>query len=286
MTLVRMPSTEVAALAYKAQADGNGHRPPTGAGETSYAGDCSAPAYMYLAGLPDPVLDRLGVRQLGRVSQHLYVRCRRCPECLRQRGRVWTARAAVETLAAKRTWFGTLTLSPDRATQARYAADRAAPDGYLVDQRPADHFKRMCDHVSPELTRFLKRVRKNSGAAVRYLLVAEAHKSGMPHWHILIHEYAGEARKRTLDGAWRYGFSQFRLVDNDDTRVVRYVTKYLAKDALARIRASVSYGSALPDHITERILSATRTIAEIGRKEYASPREGPPPEDGDGTSHL
>jgi len=282
MVLVNTSSATVADVAYRGMRDGVGSGT-----ETSYAGDCEAPAYMYLVGLPDPVLHQLGIPQLPRTSQHLYVRCRRCAPCLKQRGRVWRARAIAETNAAQRTWFGTLTLAPDRATQARFAAFRPVQDGINDYGDTSDHFKRMVDFVNPEITRFLKRVRKNTDAALRYLLVTEAHKSGVPHWHCLIHEYAGKAPKRDLHTAWRYGFSHFKLVDSN-TRQISYVCKYLAKSAIARIRASRNYGAALPDHITERILSATRTIQHQQRCAEAArlSKEGTPQVEGDLTSHF
>lgn len=236
--------------------------------ETRYDGDCEAPVYIYLAGLPDGTLARLGIAQLGRVSEHLFVRCRRCPACQAQRSRVWTARAIAETLASRRTWFATLTLAPDRATQARYAADSRLARRISDRGDSANQFAAMVDFVNPEITRFLKRVRKNSDAALRYLCVAEAHKSGLPHWHMLIHENAGRATKAVLSDAWRYGFSQFRLVETMDPRAARYACKYLSKTAMTRIRASRFYGSAVPDHITERILSATRLLREGLREEY------------------
>lgn len=266
--LIRTEATKVADIAYKGMQDGRGS--PT---ETSYAGDCAEPVYMYLDGLPDRMLLHLGVRQLGRTSQHMYVRCRRCEACLRQRGRVWRARAIVETHAARRTWFGTLTLAPDWATQARYAADRRLQDRISDRGDQTNQFQAMVDFVNPEITKWLKRVRKNTGAAIRYMLVAEAHKSGNPHWHCLIHEYAGSAPKRALHTAWRYGFSHFKLVDENDTKAVSYVCKYLAKSAITRIRASREYGSAQPDLITDRLLA----IADLIRsgENTPVPKEGP-----------
>lgn len=281
MVLVKTTTSSVVKVRYDGIDAGRGSPD-----ETSYAGNCSDPQYMYLVGLPDETLHRLQIRQMARVSQHLYVRCRKCPDCLKHRGRVWTARATTEVLAAKRTWFGTLTLAPDRATQARFAANRPTPDGILADQRPADHFARMVNHVTPELTKFLKRVRKSSGAAIRYLLVAEAHKSGMPHWHILLHEYAGTVTKAQLDAAWRFGFSQFRLVKDEDGRAAHYVCKYLSKSALVRIRASRQYGSALPDHLAERILCALHPIKAsmraIGGENPGLSGEGTPKDTGTG----
>lgn len=100
--------------------------------------------------------------------------------------------------------------------------------------------------ICPELTKYLKRVRKESGVKLRYLLVAEAHKSGAPHYHLLIHE-AGLApvRHAVLSRQWKLGFSKYNLVK--DNRAAFYVTKYLAKSALARVRASQGYGQAVCD---------------------------------------
>ena len=39
-----------------------------------------------------------------------------------------------------------------------------------------------------EITKYFKRIRKNSDAPLRYILVQEQHKSGLPHFHALIHE--------------------------------------------------------------------------------------------------
>lgn len=275
--LIRTEATKVAEMRYDAHTEGKG-----ALNEVTYAGDCSEPVYMYVAGLPDPVLDRLGIHQLPRMAQHLYVRCRRCKACLVQRTRVWTARAIAETYASNRTWFGTLTLAPDRATQARYWADRRLTQRISDPHDRSNQFAAMVQFVTPELTRWLKRLRKNSEASLRYLLVAEPHKSGVPHWHCLIHEFEGRATKRILDASWRYGFSQFRLVDSSSPKSASYACKYLSKTAMTRIRASRNYGSAQPDLITERLLSATRAIEDYKSKERGGnislSKEGPPSE--------
>lgn len=97
------------------------------------------------------------------------------------------------------------------------------------------------DEITKELTLWLKRVRKQSAASIRYLLVCEAHKSGLPHYHILVHQ-VGEVPvlKKHLED-WPHGFTQWKLV-NDLTSTSGYVTKYLLKEARARLRASVRYG--------------------------------------------
>lgn len=229
---------------------------------SDFGGNCTEKVDILLVGLPDQLVVELGLEKAKALAQHILVRCRKCPECLAYRGRVWTARAVAETLGSVRTWFGTLTLAPDRATQCRMSADSAVTNA-ISDRTPENHFQRMVDFVNPEITRFLKRVRKNSDARLRYLLVAEAHKSGMPHWHILLHEHAGSASKRELEAAWRYGFSHWRLVQTQDPRAARYACKYLSKTALARVRASKQYGSILIDHLTERLIAATRVVEKL-----------------------
>lgn len=93
-----------------------------------------------------------------------------------------------------------------------------------------------------EITKYLKRVRKKSGAPLRYILVAEAHKSGLPHYHMLIHECdpSRQVRHKDLTAAWSWGFTRFKLVETSNT--AWYVCKYLSKAQLARVRASVRYG--------------------------------------------
>ena len=96
--------------------------------------------------------------------------------------------------------------------------------------------------VGREVTRYLKRVRKESGARVRYLLVAERHKSGQPHLHIMVHEADQErpVRYATLANQWKLGFVHFKLAQ--DTKTAAYVCKYISKALLARVRASLRYG--------------------------------------------
>lgn len=193
----------------------------------------------------------------------MIVKCRRCDACLRARSQEWAFRANAEIKTTWRTWFGTLTLSPDNQVKALYRAQLKARRGgtswqTCVGRRPGEdalayagrvseaQFKLLHAAISPELTRWLKRVRKESGAKLRYLLVAEAHKSGLPHYHILISESSetGTVRKRTLQSQWKLGFSQFKLVGETDG-AARYVCKYLAKAAEARVRASLRYGRSL-----------------------------------------
>lgn len=182
------------------------------------------------------------------------VRCRRCAACLAQNAREWQVRAVRETLAAPRTWFGTLTLSPEnhylmKARAARHLGSR----GWEAFERlsPEQQFKARHDQIYKDLTKYIKRVRKNSGAMLRYILVAEAHTGkrgqgenyGLPHYHMLVHEYSGMVSYRDLSDNYSLGFSKWKLVPADDNRKAAwYVCKYLRKDGLARVRASVRYG--------------------------------------------
>lgn len=116
-----------------------------------------------------------------------------------------------------------------------------------------EQFRERVRAISPEITKFIKRVRKNSGAPLRYLWVAERHKSGAPHFHMLVHEVdeASPVRYDVLTSAWWFGFTRFKLIE--DTKAAGYVSKYLSKDACARVRASLHYGSTVVNHSRRRV---------------------------------
>lgn len=191
------------------------------------------------------------------------VRCRKCDACLAQRAREWTARAMLEVAAAPRTWFGTLTLNPTEQFKALTRARLQARDSVAGDYDAmslGEQFVRRVDALGVDLQRYIKRVRKQSGAPLRYLLVAERHQSGDPHFHMLVHECSLEhpVTKRVLDGQWIMGFSQWRLAEPG---AARYVCKYLAKTLAARVRASQGYGSAQREQRSQTL--ASETMREI-----------------------
>lgn len=186
----------------------------------------------------------------GPRSAHLLVvclstRCRKCDKCRVMRRLMWTNRAAVETRNASRTWFGTITLSPEEHVMAAARArHRLAKQGLDFDALPyGEQFVLRHNAVSPLLTKYLKRLRKASGAQIRFLLVAEAHKSGLPHYHALVHEVSAAdlLRHAVLTKQWPHGFTKWKLVD--DVRQATYLCKYLSKSTAARVRASRRYGS-------------------------------------------
>lgn len=189
-----------------------------------------------------------GVRNIGRDLPEgpyciwLTVRCRKCDKCRAFRGRLWRERALAEVNASIRTWFGTITLSPE--WQAHFGM-RAALEvrrkkvGVTLENLPLNEQLWMRHKfIGAEFTNIFKRMRK-SGLVFRYLMVLEAHKSGLPHYHMLIHEIGNPIVKKRLDCIWPFGFVQWRLAEREHAF---YVCKYISKSNASRVRASLRYG--------------------------------------------
>lgn len=235
-----------------------------GATEWHFAGDCTAPVRMRMAGRPDKLLVHIGKEPDRAYIGYLWARCRKCEMCLRHRSRLWAARAVDEIKCAKRTWFGTLTVRPQDRVMLAYKAQlrlsRGGTDWLSLTE--SEKFQELVAEIAPECTKFVKRVRRNSGVPLRYLLVVEAHKDGFPHFHCLVHESDGPVIKAVLDKAWRLGFSQFRLVKNEGA--AWYACKYLSKSALARIRASERYGQDCFVLAARHLIDAVETLQGKG----------------------
>lgn len=248
------------------------------------AGKCTAPQTVILTAAPSEGLhDRRTKRRsryvalvpgLTRVTLtvELATRCRRCGWCLRRRASKWRLSALTEIdQAYGRSWFGTLTFSPDWQFRVRATASRAAASkGEDLERiEPQARFRYLANAGGALCTKWLKRVRKESKATLRYMLVVEAHKSGDPHWHVLIHEVKpGEpVRELTLRTQWSHGFSKFNLVK--DSRAAAYVTKYLSKSLMARVRASVRYGKTRP-----LVIVATQRVDPDPKKPLYVVRQG------------
>ena len=204
------------------------------------AGRFENPVPVEIEGRPDTRRGETGMP----VAVLMETRCRKCHMCLRWRAYQWRERAMLETSAAPRTWFVTLTLRPEEHWLAELRASaECRRRGVSFEQlSPSEQFEERHKVIGYDLAKWLKRVRKQSGAKLRYILVAEAHKSGMPHYHALIHEVyeSKPVTKRQLQEQWTLGFSGAKLVE--DLRSASYVTKYLSKSVLARVRASLRYG--------------------------------------------
>lgn len=218
-------------------------------GEWDISGTCEAPRPVELNGAARVMKGGRFVRANG-VSPYnllLWTRCRRCQTCARRRRNLWAARAREEVAMAARTWFATFTLSPANHTLLRARASARLHAGGTDLQRlpPDEADAEVMKEYGAEVTKWLKRVRKNTGARLRYILVQESHKSGYPHFHALIHEVLGSApiRHAALCSAWTLGFTKFKLIERD-VKACWYVTKYLTKGAASRVRASLRYGTA------------------------------------------
>lgn len=186
-------------------------------------------------------------------------RCRKCERCLRHRMRTWIAKSSHELSVAPRTWFGTFTFRPDVHEWLERSAFLSR--GY-DELSPAKQIQRYNNTVLREFTLFGKKIRKGRKGdglepfhpverrgflptRFRYLVVLEHHKSGLPHLHALLHEVAGypQMRKWYLQELWKHnGFSGMKLVRDNPMKASVYVTKYLHKEAGARLRPSLLYG--------------------------------------------
>lgn len=174
----------------------------------------------------------------------LWVRCRRCDKCRAYKRYHWQQRATYEVVnSAGRTWFLTLTMSHENHLRMQYSLREW--DTWTDEVQEA----RLIARELKEVTKALKRLRKASGS-FRYLLATEQHKSGFPHFHMLLHESEpGQFTSRQLSGDldkpprwWGFGFVHARLTDGLAGGRARYVTKYIAKDITHRVRASQQYG--------------------------------------------
>ena len=176
------------------------------------------------------------------------VRCRRCANCLSARKALWALRGVRESQKASRTWFGTLTLSPEAQEGYLLAARLASRDPlapYWWEETCDERFVRVTDLVYRDVQKMWKRLRK-AGHSFTYCVVFERHKSGLPHMHFLLHEQGQPILKRMIQAEWSAGFSSVKLVGAKRSHTPEaacwYVAKYLSKSMLARVRASVRYG--------------------------------------------
>lgn len=208
---------------------------------------CEKPVYVPIGSKPNPTgAPEYTSPDANALYMDMWVPCRSCAPCLKRRQWLWSSRAATEIRFAPRTWFGTLTLSPDWQYRAicQFDAEATERAGYKAIE--LDDFLPRHTVISKWITLWLKRVRKRTQSApFRYLLVSEKHKSGLPHYHILLHELdvSRPVPKAVLEETWPYGFTRWKLVDSSTHgKTGNYVAKYLSKSKDARVRASIGYG--------------------------------------------
>lgn len=215
------------------------------AGEWNLAPSCASPRTVQMDGAPRKLDGGRYVRVSGQTfGLTLLTKCRRCADCLKRRRSLWAFRAQEEIAAWPRTWFATFTLAPHHHAVMRMRASvRLADRGTDLERLPDDEKSyEVAAEYRKELTLYFKRLRKQSGAPLRYLLVQEQHKSGLPHFHALIHEVnpLSPLRHAVLTAQWKLGYTKFKLCEG--ARSAWYVAKYLAKAVENRVRASLHYG--------------------------------------------
>ena len=240
--------------------------------EWNIAGNCAAPVlvqgayraygYVHVSHKGKPVT----------LHTEIETRCRRCDQCLAARAYMWSQRAMLEVRRSTRTWLVTLTFTPEEQHRA-LARARSGIDAQGVQFELLPRTEQFDLHVR-ELTRhatlFLKRLRKgiqgstgrrgdtatweHPPALFRYLLVAEPHKSGQPHFHVLLHELdeLRPVRQKAIYAAWKSGFASAKLVNEG---AAMYMTKYTVKTLGARVRASIAYGT---DTATASAIASTK----------------------------
>lgn len=227
-----------------------------------------------------PVSQQAGYWEHAR-DLSMLVRCRRCGKCLWDRSVLWRSRMEREFRASHRTWMGTLTVQPSTAHRCLLLTiDRLRDKGVDYNRLdPDERFREKAYDLYHELVGgkgFWQRLRdfprqqserervarftrqpvlprsQVARLTFRYVVIVEPHdgggeKDGEPHFHVLVHEQAhgSKVTSAAMTQAWyqasQGSFSSFKVVK--EARAIRYVAKYLAKDARCRIRSSVRYGA-------------------------------------------
>lgn len=234
------------------------------------SGGCEAPIRWVYAGRPAEEGTKYVTVGPGKPAP-FYVEidrpCRRCGHCKKVRANQWTYRAVQEVRAASRTWFCTFTLNPENQLRLTAAARRkCSKSGYDFDgASDAERYSIRCKLLGYEVTKYLKRLRKQSRARFKYLVAFEMHDSEetseeyrqKPHVHMLLHEPDEEnvVRKKLIQGQWAFGYSTAKLTA-DDLSPAFYISKYISKALLVRVRASQGYGKgteALPNPLKGKL---------------------------------
>lgn len=215
-----------------------------GIAEWDVSGSCTDPYLRITIGRPHITGRKfvtVGPGKRTTLEVRMWLPCSRCDRCRARLAYGWRKRAEAELDLSSRTWFGTLTFKPSERYVLLARASMEYGPGF--DGLPEQHRFRLIEREAYKLAqKYWKRVRKETGHRLRYIMVAEAHADGSLHYHALVHERAGnEIRHHTLTKQWMHGFTKWKLT-NRHRGVAHYVTKYLTKSNASRTRASQHYG--------------------------------------------
>lgn len=208
------------------------------------AGNCEKPYITSITGYAERDV-KFPRGQGPKMELILETRCRQCDRCRRTRQNLWSHRLAAETALWPRTWMGTITCSPEAHFRfLTLARKRYSPNGDFDALDGPHRFRILEREYWREMSLMLKRIREDiRPGLLRHCAVTELHKSGLPHYHVLIHEcdVNNPIKYTSLDGQWPHGFTKWRLVKSINGAT--YIGKYLSKAAEARVRASRDYGN-------------------------------------------
>lgn len=169
-------------------------------------------------------------------GERLDLPCGQCVGCRLERSRQWALRCMHEASLYDRNCFITLTYS-----------DENLPPGRSL--------------VKADFQNFMKRLRKEFGARIRYYACGEYGKSvgvvlGRPHFHALLfnHDFADRrfhsgrspneiSTSESLSRLWPFGFS---VVGQVTFESAAYVARYVMKKVTGK-RSEAHYGGRLPE---------------------------------------
>lgn len=105
-------------------------------------------------------------------NESIEIPCGQCIECRLAYSRMWAERIMLEAKNHVNTWFVTLTYNDDNL-----------PDNFSG----MPEFENLHSLYPQDMTKFLKRLRKNSGQKFRYYYAGEyGSKTGRPHYHMIL----------------------------------------------------------------------------------------------------
>lgn len=99
--------------------------------------------------------------------------------------------------------------------------------------------------VTKNFNRFIQRYRRLHNQNIQYIRAIESHKDGYPHIHVLIQHPAADLRitnrkyfDRRLYGQWKglwpHGLSDFQVPRRKSVGQLRYILKYINKNATCK----------------------------------------------------